>query len=69
VPLPALPCLYCPPDGSACPNCDDDGDSTPPVAEAATIDLGNLTGVWADVYGRQDALYAKHERKARTAWR
>ena len=33
------------------------------------IDLGNLTGIWADVFARQDALYAKHQRKARTAWR
>ena len=37
--------------------------------QSVTIDLGNLTGVWADVYGRQDALYAKHQRKARAAWR
>lgn len=71
MPLPPLPCLHCPPDGSPCSNCDDDGDSTPPpVAEAApAIDLGNLQGIWADVFGRQDALYAKHERKARAAWR
>ena len=71
MPLPPIPCLYCPPDGSPCGNCGDDGDSAPaPAAEAApAIDLGNLTGVWADVFARQDALYAKRERKARTAWR
>ena len=67
--LPPLPCLHCPPDGSPCERCDDDGPSeSTPVRELA-IDLGNLTGIWADVYGRQDALYAKHQRKARTAWR
>lgn len=69
MPLPPLPCLYCPPDGSPCERCDDDG---PPgalsVAEVA-IDLGNLEGIWADVYARQEALHAKHQRKARTAWR
>jgi hypothetical protein len=71
VALPPLPCLYCPPDGSPCGNCGDDGDSPPAsAAEAApAIDLGNLTGVWADVFARQDDLYAKHERKARAAWR
>ncbi len=69
MPLPPLPCLYCPPDGSACDRCDDDGPAeSAPVRELA-IDLGNLEGIWADVYARQDALYAKHQRKARTAWR
>jgi hypothetical protein len=28
-----------------------------------------LEGVWADVFARQEALYARHARKARTAWR
>jgi hypothetical protein len=69
VPLPPMPCLYCPPDGPACENCGDDGPAAPVPAVEVTIDLGNLQGVWADVYGRQDALYAKHERKARAAWR
>jgi hypothetical protein len=66
VALPPMPCLYCPPDGSPCGRCDDDG-----VAEAAPvqIDLSNLQGVWADVYARQEALHAKHQRKTRTAWR
>jgi hypothetical protein len=69
VALPPLPCLHCPPSGSACERCDDDGPAgSAPVRELA-IDLGNLTGIWRDVYGRQDALYAKHQRKARTAWR
>jgi len=67
VALPPLPCLYCPPDGSLCSRCDDD------VAEAAAavpqIDLTDLRGIWADVYARQEALYARHQRKARTAWR
>ena len=67
--LPPLPCLYCPPDGSPCHRCDDDGPaSVPPVAEVS-IDLSALTGIWADVFARQDALYARHQRKARTAWR
>ena len=69
MPLPPMPCLYCPPDGSACSSCGDDGDSIPPTVAEVSINLGDLQGVWADVYGRQDALYAKHERKARTAWR
>lgn len=121
--LPPMPCLYCPPDGSPCSRCDDDGPvaevppaklskavvayrrsvtgircgtcvmfhgngtcdlvagpvspdgvcdrwEPPPAAVAeVTIDLGSLEGVWADVYARQEALYAKHQRKARTAWR
>jgi len=120
MPLPQLPCLYCPPDGTPCARCGDDpgpavteaaqsgtgivrlpkaavayrlsgnpavrcgtcdlvkGQISPdgvcdrweprPVAEVA-IDLGNLAGIWADVFARQEALYAKHQRKARTAWR
>ena len=70
MPLPPMPCLYCPPDGP-CSNCGDGGDSAPaPVAEAVTFDLSApLDGVWADVFSRQDDLYAKRERKARTAWR
>jgi hypothetical protein len=69
VALPPLPCIYCPPDGSPCQRCDDDGPAeSAPVREVA-IDLGNLEGIWADVYARQDALHAKHQRKARTAWR
>jgi hypothetical protein len=71
VALPPLPCLYCPADGSPCTRCDDDdgpAESTVSVTEVS-IDLGQLEGVWADVYARQDALYAKHARKARTAWR
>ena len=67
--LPPMPCLYCPPDGSPCSRCDDDGPAgSAPVREVA-IDLGNLEGIWADVYARQDALHAKHQRRARTAWR
>ena len=69
LPLPPLPCLYCPPDGSPCHRCDDDGPAESIPGQSATIDLGSLTGVWADVYARQDVLYAKHQRKARTAWR
>jgi hypothetical protein len=69
VALPPLPCLYCPPDGSPCDRCDDDGPAeSAPVRELA-IDLSNLEGIWADVYARQEALHAKHQRKARTAWR
>jgi hypothetical protein len=69
VALPPLPCIYCSPDGSACSRCDDDGPAASvPVRELA-IDLGNLEGIWADVYARQEALYARHARKARTAWR
>ena len=67
--LPSLPCLYCPPDGSPCRRCDDDGPAAACRAESVTIDLGICTGIWADVFARQDALYAKHQRKARTAWR
>jgi hypothetical protein len=64
-----MPCLHCPPGGSPCDRCDDDGPSgAAPVREVA-IDLSNLTGVWADVYARQDAIHARHGRKARTAWR
>jgi 2'-5' RNA ligase len=40
-----------------------------PVAEAATINLASLEGIWADVYGRQDRLFAAHSHKAKTAWR
>ncbi len=69
MPLPPLPCLYCPPDGSPCSRCDDDGVAESVPGQSVSIDLGSLTGVWADVYGRQDVLYAKHQRKARTAWR
>jgi len=69
VPLPSLPCLHCPPDGSPCQRCDDDGPAESVPGQSATIDLGSLTGVWADVFARQEALYAKHQRKARTAWR
>jgi hypothetical protein len=69
VPLPPLPCLYCPPAGP-CERCDDDGAiEAAPAATPAQIDLSALEGIWADVYARQDALYAKHQRKARTAWR
>lgn len=71
MPLPPLPCLYCPPDGSPCDRCGDDVTGSPapgPVAEVA-IDLAALEGVWADVYARQEALHARHGRKARTAWR
>ena len=67
--LPPLPCIYCPPDGSACSRCDDDGPMEAVSAAAPAMDLNALTGIWADVYARQDALYAKHQRKARTAWR
>jgi hypothetical protein len=66
---PLLPCLYCPPGGSPCQRCDDDGIAESVPGQSATIDLGSLTGVWADVYARQDALYARHQRKARAAWR
>lgn len=38
------------------------------VAELS-IDLSSPQGIWADVYGRQDALYAAHTAKARRAWR
>lgn len=146
MPLPPLPCLHCPPDGTPCTRCGDDpgpavaetapaqpgivrlpkaavayrpsadpavrcgtcvmfhdgrcdlvkgrispdsvcdrwepraGQGSRPTGDTEThlagrliaelaIDLGNLTGVWADVYARQEALYAKHGRKARTAWR
>lgn len=70
MPLPPLPCLRCPPAGP-CESCgDDNGVIHAPAAEAApTLDLSNLEGVWADVFARQDALYLKHERKARAAWR
>jgi hypothetical protein len=70
VALPPLPCIYCPPDGSPCSRCDDDSATeAAPAATPAQIDLSQLTGIWADVYGRQDALYTRHQRKARTAWR
>jgi hypothetical protein len=70
VALPPLPCLYCPPDGSPCSRCDDDGVAeAAPAATPAQIDLSNLQGIWADVYARQEALHARHQRKARTAWR
>jgi hypothetical protein len=70
VPLPPLPCLHSPPDGSPCqcPRCDDGVAEAAPAAVPA-MDLNALTGVWADVYARQEALYARHTRKARTAWR
>jgi len=71
VALPPLRCLHCPADGFPCGQCGDDPTGPPapgPVAELA-IDLSDLQGVWADVYARQDALYARHQRKTRTAWR
>jgi 2'-5' RNA ligase len=40
-----------------------------PAVEEVTIDLSNLAGIWADVYGRQDALYAAQVRKALKTWR
>jgi hypothetical protein len=81
VALPRLPCLWCPPDGSPCGRCGDD-DAMPAVprvaardlalAEAAvaelSIDLSALTGIWADVYGRQDALYAAQVKSASRTW-
>ena len=38
------------------------------VAEL-TVDLSDPQGIWADVYGRQDALYAAHARAAARTWR
>ena len=68
--LPPMPCLHCPPDGSPCRRCDDDGPTeAAPAATPAQIDLSALEGIWADVYARQEALHARHARKARTAWR
>ena len=67
--LPPLPCIYCPPDGSPCSRCGDDVAETAPPPAVPQMDLTSLQGVWADVYARQEALYAKHQRKARTAWR
>ena len=67
--LPPLPCLHCPPAGAGCPRCDDGDPSESMQPRPATLDLGNLTGVWADVFARQEALYARHQRKTRTAWR
>jgi hypothetical protein len=69
VPLPPLPCIYCPPDGSPCSRCDDDGPMEAGAAAAPAMDLSTIEGIWADVYARQEALYARHQRKARTAWR
>jgi hypothetical protein len=69
VALPPLPCLYCPPDGAPCGRCDDDGPAESASVAEVTLDLNQLEGVWRDVFGRQDALYGRHQRKARTAWR
>jgi 2'-5' RNA ligase len=43
--------------------------TVPPVDEAATINLTRLEGIWADVYGRQDRLFAAKTRPAQAAWR
>ena len=67
--LAPMPCLYRPPDGSPCQRCDDDGPAESALVRELAIDLSNLEGIWADVYARQDALYARHARKARSAWR
>lgn len=40
-----------------------------PAVEEVTIDLSSLQGIWKDVYGRQDALYAARVRAARKTWR
>ena len=72
MPVPRLLCLWCSSDGTPCDRCGEDEQApmvTPPAVHELAIDLSNLTGIWADVYARQDALYAKHQRKARTAWR
>jgi hypothetical protein len=45
------------------------GDCPGPHVIEATLSLGNLSGVWADVYARQDALYAAQVRKLTRLWR